>query len=143
MKPAILFILSSFFIVSATACKEVHIKAVPAGVNVMIHDIPCEEVKDRLIKECKKQHLPFEWADQQQGLLSIGPVLTTPLPEDSFLKTEEKVRLEIKCSDPLSTRLSLRNQLKCLTADNQWLEIKEADKLNAYGKRFLDRLLIN
>lgn len=107
----------------------------------MIHDIPCQEVKDRLLKECKNQRFPFEWADKDRGILLIGPLTTPPLSEDSFVKTEEKFKLEIKCIDPISTRISVQNQLKGMTVENQWLEIKDPDKLNAYGNRFLNRLI--
>ena len=142
MRPAFLFILFSLFMFSASACKEVHQTAASAGINVMIHDIPCVVVKDRVIKELKNQGLSFEWLDQEQGRLSIGPLTTSPLPPDSFLKMEEKVRLEIKCLDPQSTRISAQMQLRGSTAEKQWLEITDSDKLNVYGKRFLDRLVI-
>ena len=142
MRPAFLFILFSLFIFSASACKAVHQTAASAGINVMIHDIPCAEVKDRVITELKNQGLSFEWLDQEQGRLSIGPLTTSPLPPDSFLKMEEKVRLEIKCLDSQSTRISAQMQLRGSTAGKQWLEITDSDKLNVYGKRFLDRLVI-
>jgi hypothetical protein len=141
MRPALLFILFSLFIFSTSACKEVHQTASPAGINVMIHDVPCAEVKERFIKELNNQGLSFEWLDQEQGRLSIGPLTTSPIPPDSFLKMEEKVRLEIKCIDPISTRISAQMQLRGSIAEKQWLEITNSDKLNAYGKRFLDRLV--
>lgn len=141
MRPTFLFILFSLIIFSISACKEVHQTAAPAGINVMIHDIPCAEVKDRVIKELNNQGLSFEWLDQEQGRLSIGPLTTSPIPPDSFLKIEEKVRLEMKCLDSISTRISVQIQLKALSTDNRWVEIKDSDKLTAYGKRFLDSLI--
>ena len=107
----------------------------------MIHDVACDEVKARLIKECQAQHFPFEWIDKNQGLLGIGPLTTQSLSEDSLIKTEEKYQVEIKCIDPISTRISVQIQVKGLTKDNQWLEIKDPDKLNAYGQRFIDQLI--
>ena len=142
MRSAFLFILFSLVIFSGTSCKEVQKTSTPAGINVMVHDIPCEEVIGRVIEECKSQHLPFEWADKERGILSVGPVTTAPLLADFFIKMEEKIRLEIKCVDPLSTRIALQIQLRGLTSDNQWQDIKDFDKLNAYGKRFLDRLIV-
>jgi hypothetical protein len=141
MRPALLFILFPLFIFFTSACKEVHQTAASAGINVMIHDIPCAEVKDRVIKELNNQGLSFEWLDQEQGRLSIGPLTTSPIPPDSFLKMEEKVRLVINCIDPISTRISVQIQLKALSSDNRWVEIKDSDKLTAYGKRFLDSLI--
>ena len=141
MKLAFLFILVSLVIFSGMACKEVQKTSTSAGINMMVHDIPCEEVISRIVALCNQQRLHFEWADKDQSLLFIGPVTTSPLPSDPFLKMEEKIRLEIKCVDPLSTRISLRMQLSGWTSDNQWQDIKDLDKLNAYGKRFLDRLV--
>ena len=107
----------------------------------MIHDIACDEVEGRLIKECKAQYFPFEWLDKNKGILGIGPLITHPLLGDSFAKMEEKFKVEIKCIDPISTRISVQIQLKGMTADNQWLVIKDPNKLNAYGKRLLDQLI--
>ena len=141
MKAAFFLILFSVLFFSTPSCKEVKKTPDPTGINVMIHDISCETVIERVLKECQRQGLPFEWVDKNQGLLSIGPVTTTPLPADSFSKMEENILLEIKCPAPLSTRIALQMQLKGLTTYNRWSEIKESDKLNAYGKRFLDRLV--
>ena len=142
MRPLFLFFLFFFLFVFGTACTEIPKRSNPSGINVMVHDVPCEKVKDRLIEECKNQHLPFYWTDKDQGLLSIGPLNTAPLPADSFIKMEEKSQLEIKCFDPLTTRISLQIQLRGLVSENQWVEVKDSDTLNAYGKRFLDRLII-
>jgi hypothetical protein len=107
----------------------------------MIQDMACDDVKGQLINHCKSQHFPFEWADINQGILWIGPLITHPLSGDSFAKMEEKYKMEIKCIDPISTRISVQIQLKGLTTENQWLEIKNPDKVNAYGQRLLDQLI--
>ncbi len=49
-----------------TACKEVQKRTTPSGINVMIHDKACEEVKGNLTKLCKDQHYLFN------GLIKIG-----------------------------------------------------------------------
>lgn len=143
MKALFLLVLFSVLIFSAPACKEVKKASPPAGINVMIQDISCQDVIERVLKECQRQGLPFEWTDKDRGLLSIGPVTTAPLPADPFSKMEENVRLEIKCLTPLSTRVALQMHLKGLASDNQWTEVADPEKLNAYGKRFLDRLVVN
>jgi hypothetical protein len=132
-------VLLPFLLISATYCKEVQKKMTPSGINVMIQDRACDEVKDRLIKECKTHHFSLEWLDK--GIFIIGPLTGSPLSGDSFIKIEEQYQMEIKCIDPLSTRISVQIQVKGLTADNQWVEIKNPDKLNAYGNRFLDQLI--
>jgi hypothetical protein len=42
---------------------------------------------------------------------------------------------------PLSDGISLQLRVKGLTSQQQWLEIHDAEKLNAYGNRLLDRLI--
>jgi hypothetical protein len=140
MKILLSLILFSLLLSGSPACKEVKKSNEPPGINVMIQDLPCEEVLDRIQKKLKKQSWPFSWTDTDQGLLSIGPLTSPPLPDDPFRQVEEKIHLEIKCRAPLSTRLSLRMEAKGFTLDGRWVEIKEPVKLNAYGKRFLEKL---
>ena len=134
-------LLPLFLFFYLTSCKEVQKRETPSGVNIMIHDIACQEVKDQLIRECKNQGFPFDWQEKDQGILLVGPLSTRPLSDDAFVKMEEKFKLEIKCLDPLSTRISVQIQLRGLTSDNQWKEIKDPDHLNAYGNLFIDRLI--
>ena len=141
MRLVFLLLLPFFLLFNGTSCKEVQKRVTPSGINIMIHDIACQEVKDRLIKECKNQGFPYDWSEKEQEILLIGPLTTHPLSGDSFAKMEEKYKLEIKCFDPISTRIAVQIQLKGMTADNQWLVIKEPDRLNAYGQRFLERLV--
>jgi hypothetical protein len=141
MRLVFLFVLPLFLLFNGTSCKEGQKRVTPSGINIMIHDIACQEVKDRLIKECKTRSFPFVWSEKDREILWIGPMTTLPLSEDSFVKMEEKYNVEIKCMDPISTRISVQIQLKGMTADNQWLAIKDPDRLNAYGERFLDRLI--
>lgn len=142
MRPILLPVLFLFLVVGLTACKEVHRGLTPGDLNVMVHDIPCKEVVDRILKECQRQDLPFEWADKDHRILLVGPLTSAPLSGDPFKKMEEKIRLETKCIDPLSTRLSLQLQLRGLTADHQWTEVADPEKLTVYGKRFFDRFLL-
>lgn len=141
IKPTFLLFLALFLASNGLACRETPKRSIPSLVNVMIHDRTCKDVNDRLIKELKNQNLSFDWTDKERGFLSVGPAITSPLSSDSFVKMEETYRLEIKCIDPISTRISVRIQLKGLTSENRWVEIKDTDKLTAYGKRFLDSLI--
>ncbi len=141
MRLVFLLLLPLFLIFNGTSCKEEEKRVTPSGINIMIHDIACQEVIDRLIKECKNQGFPYDWSEKGQGILWIGPLTTRPLSEDSFAKMEEQYKIEIKCFDPISTRISVQIQLKGMTADNQWKGIQEPDRLNAYGQRLIERLI--
>jgi hypothetical protein len=123
------------------ACKEEYKKGPSSGVNVVVQDVPCREVIQGILEACRQQNLSCNWADQAQGRLQIGPVSDTALPPDQDMKTEERVQLEIKCLDNLSTRISLVSEVRLLTPDQKWKIVTEPEVLQAYGKRFLERLM--
>jgi hypothetical protein len=141
MRLMALFLLGFFLIFSLLACKEVYRTSSDPGVNVMVQDLPCEEAIQGILKVCQTRNFTFEWIDQGGERLSIGPVISAPLASDPFTKIEERVQLAMKCTDPLSLRISLTIQLRGLTSNNLWQDIKDTEKLNTYGKRFLGQLL--
>jgi hypothetical protein len=141
MKPLFLGIVIFSMLLIGASCKEVQKRPIPGGANTIIHDIPCAEVKNKILQNIGRNQIPFVREDPDQQIFLLGPVQTAPMSNDAFLKMEETGRLEIKCVDPISTRISVQLQLKGLASDNRWLEIKDPDKLYAYGTRFLDRII--
>jgi hypothetical protein len=139
----ILFLLLTglFLCMPLSGCKEEYKTSPSPGVNVVVQDVPCEEVIRGVISACQDQNLPWAWQDQAQGRLTIGPVQAASLPPERNLKTEEQVRLEIRCLESLSTRISLEIEVKVFTPEQKWQAVTDFDQLNTYGKRFLDRLL--
>jgi hypothetical protein len=126
-----------------SACKEEYQNSQSPGINVVIQDVPCDEVIQGILRACRKQNLSWNWVDQSKGRLNIGPFPDTSLPPDRDMKTEERARLDIKCLDNLSTRVSLELEVRLLTPDQKWKTVTEPEALQVYGKRFLDRLLKN
>ena len=68
-------------VVSVNACaqtqptEETSIVRVPMGIGYGISDVPCEEVKTTSIpKRLEELEIPFEWADEVGGLLTVGPI---------------------------------------------------------------------
>jgi hypothetical protein len=141
MRAHALLLLGSFLLLNLSGCKEDYKAKASPGINVMVQDLPCAEVIKGIIEACQAQHLPWEWINQGAGRLSIGPVPSVSLSSEPDGKIEERVRLQVKCLDSLSTRVSLEIQVRTSTSDRTWQEITEPEMLNAYGKRFLDRLL--
>jgi hypothetical protein len=136
-----ILLLGGLLLLTSPGCKEEYKKGLPSGVNVVVQDVPCKEVIQGILGACRQQNLSWSWADQNQGRLHIGPVSDTALPPDQDMKTEERIRLEITCLDSLSTRISLVPEVRLLTPDQKWKTVTEPEALQAYGKRFLDRLL--
>jgi hypothetical protein len=140
--PALFILLPGFFLLMTLfACKEEYKNTQSPGINVVVQDVPCEAVLQGIIKACQKHNLPWNWLDQPQGRLNIGPVSDNALPPDLDKQTEERARLDIKCLDSLSTRISLDLEVRLVTPDQKWKTVTKPEVLQAYGKRFLDRLL--
>jgi hypothetical protein len=141
MRSLSLFFLGIILSMNLSGCKEEYKTSPSPGINVVVQDVPCEEVLQGIIKACQNQNQPWTWLDQPQGRLNIGPVSDNALPPDLDKQTEERARLDIKCLDSLSTRISLELEVRLVTPDQKWKTVTEPEALQAYGKRFLDRLL--
>lgn len=136
-----LLILGVAFLMSLAACKEEFKTSSSPGVNVVVQDLPCAEVIPEILKTCKNQNWSWRWLDQAQGILAIGPISETGQPQEPDKKIEQQVRLDITCLEPQTTRISLAIKVRRLTQEQNWQEETDPEILNAYGKRFLERLL--
>jgi hypothetical protein len=141
MKSIFPLLLTVMVTLMGISCKEVQRRPSTGGAHLVVQDLPCVEVKKKMVDHLEKNKIPLVREGQDPEIYTIGPVETSPLPEDAFHKVEEKGRLEFKCRDPLTTRLSVQMQVRGLTPDGRWVDIKDPDKLSAYGIRFLDRII--
>ena len=140
MRATLLFGLLILLSGMGFSCKEIP-KSSPGMVR-MVHDMPCQELVPKLLQVLKKENIPWETVDQKTGLMHSGPFLSDPLAGDPYLKMEERVQVEVKCLDALSARISIHLQLRGLTQSNQWVEINDLSKIEAYQQRFLNALTV-
>jgi len=140
MRAAVLFTLLILLSGMGFSCKEIP-KSSPGMVR-MVHDMPCQELVPKLLQVLKKENIPWETVDQKAGLMRAGPFLSDPLAGDPYLKMEERYQVEVKCLDALSARISIHLQLRGLTKSNQWVEINDLSKIEAYQQRFLNALTV-
>jgi hypothetical protein len=140
MRATLLFGLLILLSGMGFSCKEIP-KSSPGMVR-MVHDMPCQELVPKLLQVLKKENIPWETVDQKAGLMHAGPFLSDPLAGDPYLKMEERVQVEVKCLDALSTRISIHLQLRGLTQSSQWVEINDLSKIEAYQQRFLNTLTV-
>ena len=140
MKAALLLPLFLFLSGMGFSCKEIP-KNSPGMVR-MVHDRPCQELVPELLQTLKKKNIPWETVDQKAGRIQAGPFLSDPLAGDHYLKMEERVRIEVKCLDALSAQISIHLRLRGLSRSNQWEEITDLSKIEAYQQRFLDSLTV-
>ena len=101
MRLILLFIvLASFFALGPT-CQQVREES---GLNLIVSDIPCDSVGEKIQQELKRLQIPIRKIDPAQGLIETEPIQNDPLPGDGYRKVEEQYRLEMKCREPLTTK---------------------------------------
>ena len=83
--------------------------------------------------------IPIWNLDPAQGLIETGPVQNDPLPGDGYKKVEERYRLEMKCREALTTKITCQAEVKGLNPDNTWTQLPET---GPYEKRFLEQIKI-
>ena len=131
----LIVILASFFALAPT-CQQVRQES---GLNLMVSDIPCDSVGDKIQQELKRLQIPIRKIDLAQGLIETGPVQNDPLPGDGYKKVEEQYRLEMKCREALTTKITCQAVVKGLNPDNTWIQLPET---GPYEKRFLEQIEI-
>jgi hypothetical protein len=128
-------VLASFFALGPT-CQQVRQES---GLNLMVSDIPCDSVGDKIQQELKRLQIPIRKMDPGQGLIETEPVQNDPLPGDGYKKVEEQYRLEMKCREALTTKITCQALVKGLNPDNTWTPLPET---GPYEKRLLERIRI-
>jgi hypothetical protein len=131
----LLVVLASFVSVAAT-CQQVRQES---GLNLIVSDIPCDSVGDKIQQELERLRIPVLKVDPAQGLIETGPVQNDPLPGAGYKRVEERYRLEMKCREALTTKITCQAVVKGLNPDNSWIQLSET---GPYEKRFLDQLKI-
>ncbi len=131
----LLTVLASFAAMAPT-CQQVREES---GLNLIVSDIPCDSVADKVQQELKRLHVPIRKIDPALGFIETGPVQNDPLPGGGYKKVEEQYRLEMKCQEALTTKITCRAVVKALNPDNTWTQLPEA---GPYEKRFLEQIRI-
>ena len=131
--------------ISLTACTTVYSDKgsqqlrLPMGVGSGISDVLCRDIKDVSIpKRLQELEIPFEWTNQTEGLLSVGPI--TEESEDVYSTIRQTYFLKIVCGDDLTTSISGEVILEGLSASGQWVGINDLMTIEHYSMLFLQKL---
>jgi len=142
---SLLLIWLAIVVVNIGACtafssdKETPQIRVPMGLGFGIFDVLCDEVKGKWIPEkLQELKIPFEWTDQSEGLLSIGPI--TEESEDVYSTIRQTYFLKLQCNDELSTSVSGEVILEGINASGQWVGINDTPTIEHYSMQFLQKL---
>ena len=71
MRLTLLLVVLGSFVAMAPTCEQVRQES---GLNLIVSDVPCERVGDRIQQELKRLQIPIRKFDPAQGLIETGPV---------------------------------------------------------------------
>ena len=138
MKLVAFTILFGSFLFSLNACVANPKIQTPLGFTMMVIDIPCQDVVNSIPTKLEKRDIPSVWIDENQGILSVGPVM-----EGSggvYSKIQHSYELSITCNNELSTSITGKAALEGLNADNKWVPITDVQTVEDVALKFLRSL---
>jgi len=111
----------------------------PMGVGFGISDVFCKDIKDVSIpKRLQELDVPFEWTDEIEGSLSVGPIIEES--RDGYSRIRQTYFLKIVCSDELTTSISGEAILEGFDASGQWVGITDSTTIEHHSMQFLEKL---
>jgi hypothetical protein len=134
MRGPILAIVLASLLTMAPTCQQSSREE--GGSQLMISDMPCGQVWDKMLLELKRLEVPVAASNPEEGWIETGPVLREALPGAPYGRVEEQYRLELKCRDPLTTRVTGRPRVTGINADQSRLALTD-------GWPYWERLLKN
>lgn len=136
-----------FAIFSLTACAQTPLKEeiplirVPIGIGYMIADVSCDEVKNTSIpKRLEELEIAFEWSDEDDSLLTVGPIIEYEESGSAYSKIRQTYFLTIVCRDEVTTKIDGEAALEGLNADGEWVAITDIPTIEQYSIQFLQSL---
>ena len=91
----------------------------PLGIGYAVFDIPCTEVKKSIPTKLEELDIEFEWTDEVEGLLTVGPITEETGSNDLYSKIRQTYFLEVVCDDELSTSITGEAALEGLNTDDE------------------------
>ena len=111
----------------------------PMGVGYGISDALCKDVKNVAIpKRLENLKFPFEWTNQTEGLLFVGPFMAES--GGIYKKVRQRFFLTIVCDDELTTSISGDAIIEGLNDAGQWIGITDLATIANHSMAFVQRL---
>ena len=140
MKVTVSVLLLVSVVFSLNACVANPKIQTPLGFTLMVMDIPCQDVVNSIPIKLKKRDIPSVWIDENEGILSAGPITEKSEPGSAYSKFRHTYELSIICDDELSTRISGKAALEGLNADDKWVPITDVQTVEDVALKFLRSL---
>jgi hypothetical protein len=121
--------------------KEKSIIRLPMGVGYDISDVPCEGIKNKSLPErLKELDIELKWTDEEERLLTVGPITGDAVTSSVFTKIRQTYYLTIICWDEVTTSIKGEATLEGLNPNKEWIAITDAPTIEKYAMKFLKSL---
>ena len=115
----------------------------PLGVTMSVIDSPCKSVINSILLRLEMLGLTFEWTNQDEGALTVGPIVGPIVQEletgGTYSTVRETYFLKIVCHDELSTNISGAILLEGLESDGQRIGITDSKTIAKHGLEFFQK----
>ena len=140
MKVAVSLLFVIAMIPGLSACLAGSITQTPLRFTMMVIDIPCKDVVNSIPTNLKKRNIVSVWINENEGLLSVGPVTDNAESGSAYSRIRHTYQLSITCGGELSTNITGKAALEGLNAHNKWKPITDVQTVEQVALGFIRSL---
>ena len=140
MKVAVSLLFVIAMIPGLSACLAGSITQTPLRFTMMVIDIPCKDVVNSIPANLKKRNIVSVWINENEGLLSVGPVTDNAESGSAYSRIRHTYQLSITCDGELSTDITGKAALEGLNAHNKWKPITDVQTVEQVALEFIRSL---
>ena len=113
---------------------------VPLGFSMLVIDIPCKHVINSIPKRLEELGVVFEWADKDEGSLTVGPFEEKPEVGLVYTTIRQTYFLKTTCDNELMVSITGEATLEGLQSDGQWIGITDSKTIEQHSLEFFRKL---
>ena len=113
---------------------------VPLGFSLLVMDIPCKDVINSIPKRLEEIGVVFEWADKDEGSLTVGPFEEKPEVGLVYTTIRQTYFLKTTCDNELMVSITGEATLEGLQSDGQWIGITDSKTIEQHSLEFFQKL---
>ena len=112
----------------------------PLGFAISVIDIPCKDVIDSIPTRLEELGVVFEWADKDEGSLTVGPFEEKPEVGLVYTTIRQTYFLKTTCDNELMVSITGEATLEGLQSDGQWIGITDSKTIEQHSLEFFHKL---
>ena len=120
--------------------EEISKVRVPMGVGYRVFDVPCNKVKQLIPEKLEELKIEYEWTNENEGLLTVGPVVEDTESGNIYLRVRQTYFFTVVCRDEAITSITGEAALDGLNDDEEWMAITDVSIIEKYAMKFLQSL---